>query len=140
MNKDRFTKYFIIEVNVFDKLVHKWDKENGQGDCVCTAWDVFRKSYNLNEQEMDNNTLIKEMIEKAISEEFYWDSLPEGAFSVNEDGYLQFNRFEDSDGSYLSSDDHNIQVYIADYTAEVLVNGQQLTQEELAEIMECEVI
>ena len=133
LNLQRFQNNFKVTIQGGYKMVHEWTEE-GQGDYIST---IGREYYNGSfDIDINNVEGIGKKILEHINKCNYTD-FKESDLTII-DNRITWNQIEDNDCNILKTieeEEEADKCYICDYDIFVSINGVDLTEEELREIL-----
>ena len=132
LNIGKFQNNFKITIQGGLKQVHEWT-ENGEGEyCFTSGMEYYNGSFDV---DIDNISAIGKLIVEHINKCNY-TKFAEKDFSVI-DNRITWNQIEDNGCNVLSPEEQETEErqYICDYDVFVSINGIELEEEELLELL-----
>lgn len=133
LNFTKFQNNFKVTIQGGLKVVHEWTNE-GEGDfCQCSGMECYNGSFDIN---IHNISRIGELILAHINKCNYSD-FKESDLSII-DNRVSWNQIEDADCNILDTieeQEREEKCYICDYDVFVSINGIELTEDDLREVL-----
>lgn len=134
LNLQRFQNNFKVTIQGGYKMVHEWSTEEGEGDYISTiGMEYYNGSFDI---DITNIGSVGKKILEHINKCNYTD-FKESDLTII-DNRITWNQIEDNDCNILETieeEEESDKCYICDYDIFVSINGIDLTEEELREIL-----
>lgn len=133
LNIEKFQNNFKVTIQGGIKMVHEWTNE-GEGDfCQCSGMEYYNGSFDV---DIHNIHSIGKMVLAHINKCNYSD-FKESDLSII-DNRVSWNQIEDADCNILDTteeQEREEKCYICDYTVFVSINGIELEEYDLREML-----
>lgn len=133
LNITKFQNNFKMTIQGGLKMVHEWT-EDGEGEfCHCSGMEYYNGSFDV---DINNISAIGELLLAHINGSNY-SNLKESDLSII-DNRIVWNQIEDNDCNILDTmeeQEREEKCYICDYDIFVSINGIELMEEELKELL-----
>lgn len=135
LNIEKFQNNFKVTIQGGLRTVHEWT-ENGEGDyCFSTGMEYYNGSFDVDINNIQTiGRKIIEHINKSNCSSFNYE---ESDLTII-DNRISFNQIEDVDCNIIETvSERQVEenLYICDYDVFVSINGIELSEEELKEIL-----
>lgn len=133
LNITKFQNNFKVTIQGGLKMVHEWMEDGEGGFCQWSGMEYYNGSFDV---DINNISTIGELLLAHINGSNY-SNLKESNLSII-DNRIAWNQIEDSDCNILNTveeQEREEKCYICDYDIFVSINGVELVEDDLKEIL-----